>query len=119
MLAIWAPPAVAADGTTVLVLPHALQPGEIAFIQVTVGAIARGQEVEVATMDGRAIGTVSPFGIRAGQQAGTYTMPVPPEAIRDGKLSLRLRITQFDGPPRLPTSDEVKDVQLVIAGTRP
>jgi len=43
---------------------------------------------------------------------------VPPEAIRDGKLSLRLRITQFDAPPRLPTSDEVKDVQLVIAGTR-
>ncbi|RUQ76150.1 hypothetical protein EJ913_01965 [Azospirillum doebereinerae] len=118
VLAFLARPA-AADDVVTIALPQALRPGETAFVQVTVGVIVRGQEVEVTTADGRPIGTVSPFGIRSGGEAGTYTMPVPADEIRDGRLSLRLLITQSNGPPRPPTVDEVKGVTLSVVGTRP
>ena len=113
------PVAAGDDGAMTLVLPHPLRAGETVFVEVTMGVVQRGQEVDVTTADGRLIGTVSPFGIRTGQAAGTYTIPVPPDAIDDGKLSLRLRISRPDGPPRPPTADEVTGVTLAIAGSRP
>ena len=119
VLALPGRPAAAADDALTLALPHPLRQGEAAFVEVTVGPITRSQQVEVTTADGRPIGTVSPFGIRAGEGAGTYTMPVPADAIQDGKVSLRLRITQGNAPPRTPTAEEVKGVKLSIAGSRP
>ncbi|PWC39907.1 hypothetical protein TSO352_02955 [Azospirillum sp. TSO35-2] len=109
-------PAGAADGMVTLALPHALRPGETAFVAVTVGPITRGQEVEVTTADGLAIGTITPFGPRRGQGAGTHTLPVPAEAFHDGTLALRLRINRFDGPPRPPTAAEVSAVTLSVTG---
>jgi hypothetical protein len=106
--------AAAADGETVLALPHPLQSGESIWLEVEVGVIHRGQEIEVATTSGQAIGTISPFGIRAGQEAGTYVLPVPAGAVRDGRLSLRLRISQLEGPPRAPTPQEVKSLKLSV-----
>jgi hypothetical protein len=32
--------------------------------------------------------------VRAGQDAGTYTLPVPNDAIRDGRVAIRLTISQ-------------------------
>ena len=127
MLALLAPSAAlsASDGpaddaaTMTLILPHALRPGEIAFVEVTVGEIAPGQQVEVTTADGRRVGTVSPFGIRPGAEAGTYALPVPADAIGSCSLPLRLSITRPDGPPRPPTADEVRGVKLTILGVRP
>lgn len=120
MLALPVQPAAADDARTMtLALPHDLRPGEIAFLEVTVGAISRGREVEVTTADGRLIGTVSPFGVPSGAEAGTYAMPVPVDAIGDRMLPLRLRITRPDGPPRAPTADEVKVVRLTILSARP
>lgn len=102
-----------------LVLPHALRPDEIAFVEVTVGAIGPGRQVVVTTAGGRLVGAVSPFGIRPGAEAGTYALPVPAEAFAGRSLPLRLRVTRPDGPPRAPTADEVKGVRLTVLGTRP
>ena len=111
--------AAAAGGETVLVLQHPLRAGESVWVAVEVGVIQRGQEILVSTTSGLVIGTVSPFGIRAGQEAGAYVLPVPAEAVRDGRLSLRLRITRFDGPPRAPTAQEVKSLKLSVTRTPP
>jgi hypothetical protein len=102
----------------ILDLPRPLAAGEAAFIEVQVGPIGRGRTIEVTTASGQPLGVVSPFGVRTGQDAGTYPLPVPQEAIRDGRLSIRLTISQPGGPPRAPTADEVRGVKLGVGPPR-
>jgi hypothetical protein len=99
-----------------LTLPHPLGAGGTAFIEVQLGTIGKGRVVNVTTAAGQPLGTISPFGARPGQSAGTYTLPVPAGAIHDGRLVIRLAITQPDGPPRAPTGQEVRGVKLGIGG---
>jgi hypothetical protein len=97
-----------------LELPRPLAAGETAFIEVQVGPIGRGRTIEVTTAAGQPLGVVSPFGVRTGQDAGTYPLPVPKDAIRDGRLSIRLTISQPSGASRAPTADEVRGVKLGV-----
>ena len=99
-----------------LALPQALRPGEPAWLVVQVGRLGRGQEIDVVTMSGQPLGTISPFGTRPGEAAGTFTLPVPPDLIRDGRLTVRLTISEGGAPPRAPTAEEVTDVTLAAAG---
>jgi hypothetical protein len=104
----------AAEGRDVTVtLSRALQPGETAFAEVQLGLLARGLEIEITTAAGRKLGVISPHGIRAGQEAGTYTLPIPSDAIVKGQVALRLSLNQF-GRTRAPTAQEVKSVRLKI-----
>ena len=103
-----------ADREIVLSLPRPLAAGETAFIAVEVGPISRGREITIATAAGRALGTVSPFGARAGQDAGTFTVPVPAAALENSRLALRLTISRLDGSKHAPTADEVRSVKLSI-----
>ena len=97
-------------------LPRPIGAGETAFIEVAIGALGRGQSFEI-TAAGRSLGVISPFGVRAGQDTGTYTVPVPPDAIRDGRVALRLTVRQGD-TARAPTAQEVRGVKLSIVGAR-
>jgi hypothetical protein len=99
-----------------LELPRPLAANETAFIEVRVGPIGRGRTIEVTTASGQPLGVVSPFGVRTGQDAGTYPLPVPKDAIRDGRLSIRLSISQPGGAPRAPTTEEVRGVKLGVGG---
>lgn len=99
-----------------LSLPQPLRDGESAGIEVQLGPIARGRVVTVTTAAGEPLGTISPFGTRVGEDAGTYTLPVPAGAIRDGRVAIRLTITQAGGPPRPPTAQEVRSVKLTTSG---
>jgi hypothetical protein len=84
------------------------------WIDVQVGPLGGGREISVTTASGQQLGVISPFGVRTGQDAGTYTLPVPRDAIRDGRISIRLTITQF-GASRAPTAQEVRGVKLNVA----
>lgn len=97
-----------------LPLPRPLRPGEIAWLEVEVGPIGR-REVIVSTAAGRDIGVISPFGVRAGQEAGTYPLPVPADAIEGDRVIVRLSITQVGAPPRVPTGGEVRRVTVRVA----
>jgi hypothetical protein len=97
-----------------LALPRPLAAGETAFIEVQVGPIGRGRTIAVTTASGQPLGVVSPFGVRTGQDAGTYPLPVPQDAIRDGRLSIRLTVSQPGGSARAPTADEVRGVKLGV-----
>jgi hypothetical protein len=97
-----------------LQLPRPLAADETAFIEVQVGPIGRGRTIEVTTAAGQPLGVVSPFGVRTGQDAGTYPLPVPRDAIRDGRVSIRLTISQPGGQSRAPTANEVRGVKLGI-----
>lgn len=96
-------------------LPRSLAAGETAFVEVQVGPVARGRTIGMSTASGQSLGTVSPFGGRPGADAGTFTVPVPANAVENGRLTLRLTISQPDGSTRAPTPDEVRGVKLRIA----
>lgn len=106
----------AAEQPITLTLPHAWHVGETAWVQVQVGVISRGQEIEVATASGQELGVISPYGVRMGQASGIYTLPVPKEAFSNQRLSLRLTITQAGIAPRAPTMEEVPSVKLIVHG---
>jgi hypothetical protein len=96
-----------------LVLPRTLSANEVVWIELKLGAIARGSEIEIETKSGKTLGVVSPHGIRSGDEAGTYTIPVPPHAISNKRVSLRLTLNQGRAK-RAPTTREVKSVRLKI-----
>jgi len=106
-----------AEGDRTLALPRALHPGEIAVIEVQVGTLARGQEIHVATQAGRELGVISTYGVKSGQVAGTYPVPVPRDAIADTQLIVRLSITTSGAQPRAPTEKEITKVGIVIGGS--
>ena len=105
--------AVAQDMT--LALPQPLDAGETAYIEVKLGVIGPGQEIEITTPGGRTLGVISPHGIRAGRAAGTYTLPLPADAICQDRIAIKLRITRSDAKARMPTADEVRGVRVVVS----
>lgn len=116
--ALLAQAAAAPPGRVVsLPLPRATGAGEVMWVEVKVGVIERGAEIEVATKEGKSLGVISPYGIRAGAPAGTYTIPVPPDAASDGRVRLRLTLNRYGRAKRAPTAKEVKGIRLRI--TRP
>ncbi len=116
LLALLAQSGTASADEMTLVLPHPPGPGEIVWLEVEVGPIQRGQEIDVTTASGQELGVISPFGVRAGQSAGTYTLPMPANVFHDGRVSVRLTISQFGAPPRAPTAQEVRSVKLIVGG---
>ena len=113
--ALFVQPASAADGAEVdLTLPHPLHAGEVAFVEVQLGAIQRGEEIEVTTTLGRELGVISPFAVRAGREAGTYTLPVPAGIFVNGHMKVRLTVKQNDRKQRFATDNEVKAVRVKI-----
>ena len=96
-----------------LALPRSLTANEGVSVELKLGVLARGAEIVVETASGKLVGVVSPYGIRAGEEAGTYTVPLPPEAISNNRVSLRLILKQ-GGEKRTPTTKQIKDVRLQI-----
>ncbi len=97
-----------------LTLPQLFDAGDIAYLEVQVGVIGPGQEIEVKTADGRVLGVISPHGIRAGRAAGTYTLPLPADVICKDRVGITLMITRSDAAPRSPDADEVRGVRVVV-----
>jgi hypothetical protein len=97
-----------------LVLPRDLNENDTVWLELKVGVVPRGVEIEIETTAGKSLGVISPHGVRSGYEAGTYTVPVPVEAISDKRLSVRLILKQLDRSKRAPTDKEVKDVRLKI-----
>ena len=96
-----------------LVLPRNLNEDEGVAVQLKVGVIERGAVIQVRTISGKAIGTISPYGIRSGNEAGTYTMSVPVEEISNNRVSLRITLN-YGRDKRAPTTQELRSVKLSI-----
>ena len=102
-----------------LKLPRTLQRDETALLTVRLGKLPRGRELEITTPAGRNLGVVSPFSIPSGQEAGTYTLPLPADAFVDGRVTVRLYLCLADKQKRKPTQDEVKSLRLAIGPAAP
>jgi hypothetical protein len=101
-----------------LVLPRSLTAEEGVSVELKLGVLERGNEIEVETMSGKLLGVISPYGIRSGEEAGTYTVPVPPELVANKRLSLRIILDQHSRGKRAPTNKELRGVRLQITPNR-
>src|SRR6266404_339609 len=115
LIALLAPPAPAEVGRrVVLTLPHELHAGEIVWLEVRVGVIERGADVEIKTEEGDLLGVISPHAIRTGHPAGIYTVPVPATAISKNRVVLRVVLDDYQRPKRAPTAKEVPEIRIKI-----
>jgi hypothetical protein len=96
-----------------LTLSHPLKAGASPWLEVRVGPLTAGQRVRITTLGGELIGTIAPFGPAERQGGGVYSLPVPPDAIHGGALSLRVTVTQSNVPPRAPNATEVQSLRLL------
>lgn len=106
-----------------IALPRVPAAGERVSLEVELGVIGSGQEVVLRAPDGQLIGTVSPHGIRPGNAAGTYVVPVPDDAVapslEHGRLHLRFVIERAVAAARPASAEEVRNVRAVIIGNDP
>jgi hypothetical protein len=86
---------------------------EAVWLQVRVGALARGGQLRVLTAAGELFGTVAPFGAAARSQGGTYTFPLPKGAVVDGRAQLCLEAEAPGAAGRAPRPGEVEAVALI------
>lgn len=100
-----------------LVLPRSLNQDEGVAVELTLGVLERGDEIRVETTSGKLLGIISPYGIRSGYEAGTYTVPVPAEAICNNRVSLRIILNRHSVGKRAPTTQELRSVKLRITRT--
>lgn len=118
LLLSFAPLAQSADtppGRVVtLALPKAPVTGKALWVELKLGTLERGAEIEIATMAGKSLGVISPFGIRSGAQAGTYTVPLPAEVVSNKHVALRLTLNHYGRAKRAPTAKEVKGIRLRV-----
>ena len=97
-----------------LTLPRPATSEEAVWVQVRARMLPRGTEIRVSTSDGTLLGTVSPYGAAShDRQATTYTIPLPENAIVDGRVQLRLEVDEPGQPPRAPRPVEVESVNLI------
>ncbi len=111
-LALLAQPADAATRTVTLHLPHALMAHQTVVAIVHLGAVPRATTILVQTVDGRLLGTISPYAIVPGQQGGTYMVPIPADAVKDGEVTLLVGVEVSSTLLREPRADEVESVTL-------
>ncbi|MEI2454882.1 hypothetical protein ABU614_15715 [Lysobacter firmicutimachus] len=105
---------VAPGDVSTLALPRARDIGESVFLEVQVGRLGSGQEIELSTDTGRPLGMISPHGLRPGHDAGAYVVPLPAHAVRDGRVRVRLRVVRAGAAPRRPDASEVRGLRIVM-----
>jgi hypothetical protein len=111
--------AVAREGSSqsekiIVALPRAANAGEALTVELTVGALPDSTSVVVRTKDGTIAGTVSPYGRRARQAGGVYTIPIPSGAQSEGKVALTLELREKDGSVRAPQKKEIRIVKIKL-----
>ncbi|MEI9993654.1 MAG: hypothetical protein WDM91_03580 [Rhizomicrobium sp.] len=116
LLALLAPGADAAGRIVTLTLPRAAAADEEIVLRVRAGVLRRGMEVDLYDGRGSLLGTVSPFAIRGGHEAGTYSIPLGTHPTPGRRLTIRLVLTEFGKPPRAPTRLEVRGVTSAFVG---
>jgi hypothetical protein len=107
----------AAQQTKVFELSASREPAgdETIEVQITTGPLPVGTKVVAMTEQGEVLGAIVPFALPGDKKGSTATIAVPPRAFVDRHLRLQLQVVQQGRPPRAPTEDEVRRVNLVIS----
>ncbi|HKI18718.1 MAG TPA: hypothetical protein VKA15_12605 [Isosphaeraceae bacterium] len=102
-------------GKLTLTLSRQPAANEMLVVQLKVGVLERGTRIVVRAIDQEIAGTIAPFGIRPGQKAGLFTVPVPGKAIANKKVSLLVEVLEKGAKAvRAATKAEIEDAKLVF-----
>jgi len=104
---------LAGEGAVDLALPRAADADEAIWLQVNVGMLPPGAQLEIRARSGELLGAVSPFAVPRGQAAGAYLVPLPESVITDDRVELRLVLRRPGAAPRPPRAGEVEEASLV------
>lgn len=96
-----------------LPLPRPAAAGEVVAVELRLGRLAAGARLRVLGESGDVLGVVAPFGRSLEGTTTTHSVPLPPGAIRDGRIRLRLVLEQPNAEPRAPGPAEVESVNLI------
>ena len=88
-------------------------PGEETWLRVQVGTLPRGTFVRVSTADGKVLESVQPFGAKAAQAGGQYTVPLPKGTVVSGRAKVRVEVVDSAGAAHAPSATEVERVELI------
>lgn len=104
-----------------LQVPRQLAGNEALFLRLAVGVLHRGQTIVIRDANGEILGSASPYGVAAQTSSvGTYTIPLPIDAIQASHVVLRLEINESQQmSPRAPTDSEIKSIELSIVPVTP
>ncbi|MEM7585334.1 MAG: hypothetical protein AAF560_18235 [Acidobacteriota bacterium] len=92
---------------------------EAVHVRVTAGVLPDGARIVARLASGEIIGAVSPYGIRAGEKAGTYAMALPRDQGLEGPVQLNFQLDIAGESPRAPTASELEAVELVFIDIAP
>jgi hypothetical protein len=101
------------SGTIELKLAHPPASGEETWLRVQVGTLPRGALVRVSTADGQVLESVQPFGAKAAQSGGLYTVPLPKGTVVSRRARLRVEVIDSAGAAHAPSAAEVERVELI------
>lgn len=93
--------------------PRELRANESVELQVSTRSLAQGGRLVVATEQGDTLGVVTPFGMPGMTDPVTATIAIPPSAIVDQRVRLRLQFVEPGMAARTPRPDEV-ELGLVV-----
>jgi hypothetical protein len=98
-------------------LPKSAAREDRVWLELKVGALTKGTEIEARTADGRLLGVISPYGqtSRSAETVSIYTIPVPRDAFDKGRLRLRLIVDAPDRSQRAPTKRDIRSVRLKVS----
>lgn len=103
------------NGMLTLTLPRQPAANEALVLCLSVGVLPHHARVVVHTVDGEIAGTIAPFGVRPGQKAGVYTIPVPAKAVEGDKVTLRLDVLEKGAEAaRPPARAEIEEAKLAF-----
>jgi hypothetical protein len=88
---------------------------------ITVGELARGDQIVARTKSGEIVGTITTVGFRPGLKGGIFPLPVPPKAVEGDRVILRLEVvtSEPDSKVRPPSPTEVEQVTLKLIAVTP
>jgi hypothetical protein len=99
-----------------LALPKTLEQTDSIWLRLQTGNLTKGSEIEIWNVEGRFLGVISPFGpaSRDPRDTATYIVPIPREALKDGRLELRLIVNGPNNAERAPTKRDVRSLKLKV-----
>ena len=97
-------------------LPKSTVRDDRIWLELKVGVLTRGTEIEIRTADGRLLGVISPYGakFRDAAAVSTYAVPVPRDVVDKGQLAFRLIVTGPHRSQRTPTKRDIRSVRLKV-----
>lgn len=95
-------------------VPKSIAEADNVVLEVKIGTLPKGAEIEINTADGRFLGVISPFGSSPQETdaVATYVIPLPRDLTGEKRLNLLFKFSGAVYSRRAPTSRDIRSVKI-------